>query len=660
MLTAFKGSLWGHSAAPGTPVPQMDRISSGPKHDEVPPLPGPATVVVAGVAATPASTNAEQSSDAIPSLVERFSTPPCDIAVAAEEDTVTLHRSVASDTTWNAPEEAHSPEQWYSPAVNRTITFIKEEPPQFPQESLQTNEISAAPPSTEAPVNIEFKVSDASLFLTPQQQSPIADTSPTQSSTSSSTDFALGDLPKQQLENQFVTNIEIDTDGDDQFQPAQNFQFAASDFDFLLSKGGVGDDQAVDGPRDSLLLKFDPLLKAAPLISSQRLSVTREETPEEVGAGELEQLPDFAEGSEDGVIEINSSSNPPPPIIVETAPAAEDGEGKSPEPQQQQQQQSPQESGSVVGELGGGGVLLTGLETSGFIAVAAVSPYACTTDMSMNVDEEATIPQPHCADDEEADEKMSVDNTMILDGGESSCSLAERNMSYMEPDQDSNGTGVSPGSANSETVVGKKSKNESLKIEELQKKLADAEHREEALLKRITDKDKTISKMSGVVEAYERAIADLITQKEQTTQSYEKTCEALKADSDINAEHLESLEKTFSDLHAKYERMKVITDDYKEREEELVNERNRFEESLRMQEKRYENMKSHAMTQLDIANNKLADLVRNHAQEVTKLKALLKKEEIYRASVNEQLSQKSRENEELVKICEELINGAAN
>ncbi|XP_062533495.1 transforming acidic coiled-coil-containing protein 2 isoform X3 [Armigeres subalbatus] len=577
-------------------------------------------------------------------------------AEAAEEDTVTLHRSVASDTTWNAPEEAHSPEQWYSPAVNRTITFIKEEPPQFPQESLQTNEISAAPPSTEAPVNIEFKVSDASLFLTPQQQSPIADTSPTQSSTSSSTDFALGDLPKQQLENQFVTNIEIDTDGDDQFQPAQNFQFAASDFDFLLSKGGVGDDQAVDGPRDSLLLKFDPLLKAAPLISSQRLSVTREETPEEVGAGELEQLPDFAEG----VIEINSSSNPPPPIIVETAPAAEDGEGKSPEPQQQQQQQSPQESGSVVGELGGGGVLLTGLETSGFIAVAAVSPYACTTDMSMNVDEEATIPQPHCADDEEADEKMSVDNTMILDGGESSCSLAERNMSYMEPDQDSNGTGVSPGSANSETVVGKKSKNESLKIEELQKKLADAEHREEALLKRITDKDKTISKMSGVVEAYERAIADLITQKEQTTQSYEKTCEALKADSDINAEHLESLEKTFSDLHAKYERMKVITDDYKEREEELVNERNRFEESLRMQEKRYENMKSHAMTQLDIANNKLADLVRNHAQEVTKLKALLKKEEIYRASVNEQLSQKSRENEELVKICEELINGAAN
>jgi transforming acidic coiled-coil-containing protein 3 len=57
------------------------------------------------------------------------------------------------------------------------------------------------------------------------------------------------------------------------------------------------------------------------------------------------------------------------------------------------------------------------------------------------------------------------------------------------------------------------------------------------------------------------------------------------------------------------------------------------------------------------ANNTLADLSRNHSAEVTKLKALLKKEEISRASINEQLIQKSKENAELVKICDELING---
>lgn len=57
------------------------------------------------------------------------------------------------------------------------------------------------------------------------------------------------------------------------------------------------------------------------------------------------------------------------------------------------------------------------------------------------------------------------------------------------------------------------------------------------------------------------------------------------------------------------------------------------------------------------ANKQLASLTKEHGIEITKLKALLKKEEISRASINEQLHQKSRENAELMKICDELING---
>lgn len=57
------------------------------------------------------------------------------------------------------------------------------------------------------------------------------------------------------------------------------------------------------------------------------------------------------------------------------------------------------------------------------------------------------------------------------------------------------------------------------------------------------------------------------------------------------------------------------------------------------------------------ANIKLDMMLRGHAIELTKLKAQLKKEEISRQSVTEQLVQKTKENEELVKICDELING---
>lgn len=55
---------------------------------------------------------------------------------------------------------------------------------------------------------------------------------------------------------------------------------------------------------------------------------------------------------------------------------------------------------------------------------------------------------------------------------------------------------------------------------------------------------------SGVVEAYEKAISELIAEKEQIVQSFEKKCNGLKGDSELNANHLASLEATFSDLHA--------------------------------------------------------------------------------------------------------------
>ncbi|KAM7362394.1 transforming acidic coiled-coil protein isoform 2-T2 [Cochliomyia hominivorax] len=203
----------------------------------------------------------------------------------------------------------------------------------------------------------------------------------------------------------------------------------------------------------------------------------------------------------------------------------------------------------------------------------------------------------------------------------------------------------------------KKIKNEVLKTEDIEKKLKDAEQREEALIKRITEKDKTIAKMTGVIEAYEKAIAELIAEKEQLTQHYEKQLAEVKADRDSNYHHLTSLETTFSDLHVKYEKSKEMTCQLKESEEALLAEKRKNLENLHLQEQRYDKMKNHAMQQLEIANKKLESLTREHSIEITKLKALLKKEEIARSSINEQLAQKTKENAELVKICDELISG---
>ncbi|XP_030240436.1 transforming acidic coiled-coil-containing protein 3 isoform X2 [Drosophila navojoa] len=201
----------------------------------------------------------------------------------------------------------------------------------------------------------------------------------------------------------------------------------------------------------------------------------------------------------------------------------------------------------------------------------------------------------------------------------------------------------------------KKIKNEVTRSEDIEKKLKEAEQREEALVKRITEKDKINAKLNGVIEAYEKAIAELIHDKEQLVQNHERQMQEVQADRDANYHHLTSLETTFSDLHVKYEKSKEMTAHLKQIEENLLEEKKRSLDKLRQQEQRYEQMKSHAMQQMEIANKKLALLTKEHADEMKKLKALLKKEEVSRISTAEQLQQKSRENADLLKICEELI-----
>lgn len=68
-------------------------------------------------------------------------------------------------------------------------------------------------------------------------------------------------------------------------------------------------------------------------------------------------------------------------------------------------------------------------------------------------------------------------------------------------------------------------------------------------------------------------------------------------------------------------------------------------------------MKSHTLQQFEIANAKLEQQTRTIASENTKLKAQIKREEIHKTAVQEELLQKKKQNEELVKICDELISG---
>ncbi|KAG4065108.1 hypothetical protein HA402_007505 [Bradysia odoriphaga] len=196
--------------------------------------------------------------------------------------------------------------------------------------------------------------------------------------------------------------------------------------------------------------------------------------------------------------------------------------------------------------------------------------------------------------------------------------------------------------------------------ENIRKKMEEYEATQEILLKRITEKDKAITKASNVLELYEKAIAEALAAKEKLSQNYDKEHEELKTDRDVTFQHLLSLESTFADLHMKFERNVQYTGQLQEKVTATAEEKAKAEELLRQQEFRYEKMKSHTMQQFDIANTKLEQQTRTISMDNTKLRAQIKREEIHKNAVAEELSQKKKENEELVKICDELISGQRN
>lgn len=87
------------------------------------------------------------------------------------------------------------------------------------------------------------------------------------------------------------------------------------------------------------------------------------------------------------------------------------------------------------------------------------------------------------------------------------------------------------------------------RYEDMERKLKEMEEKEEVLLKRLSEKEKQNTKMGHIVEEYERSIAELMKERAITKEEYEKRCLDLETERNANYQHLSSLETTFSDLH---------------------------------------------------------------------------------------------------------------
>lgn len=194
------------------------------------------------------------------------------------------------------------------------------------------------------------------------------------------------------------------------------------------------------------------------------------------------------------------------------------------------------------------------------------------------------------------------------------------------------------------------------KIKKLTEQNDEYAEKEKSLSQKLAEQVRNNKQMSIVMEEYERTISSLIGDREGDTKRWGEERSTLVRERDEAAAHLASMEHAFNDVHTKYERCKVIIQGYKSNEEMLKKTVEENTDAIQQLQARYETLRQHAMQQLNKANAELDSVKKAHQGDILKLNAMLKKSEVCVSSLQESLSQKIKDNEELTSICDELIN----
>ncbi|XP_076173173.1 uncharacterized protein LOC143149550 isoform X2 [Ptiloglossa arizonensis] len=161
--------------------------------------------------------------------------------------------------------------------------------------------------------------------------------------------------------------------------------------------------------------------------------------------------------------------------------------------------------------------------------------------------------------------------------------------------------------------------------------------------------------MTVVVEEYEKSISRLLTERERDRTNFEQEKAKLQEELQTTNVHLANTEAAFNDVHQKYERLKGVVSAYKNNETVLKESIQENMETIKSLEMRYDQLKNHAMIQLEKANFELDAIRKQHEDETVKLHAMVRKAELKSNSLAELVEQKTKENKELTQILDEVI-----
>nr|XP_056704295.1 transforming acidic coiled-coil-containing protein 3 [Euleptes europaea] len=162
--------------------------------------------------------------------------------------------------------------------------------------------------------------------------------------------------------------------------------------------------------------------------------------------------------------------------------------------------------------------------------------------------------------------------------------------------------------------------------------------------------------MGKILEGFEGTITQVVEDSENQKELAKKELQKVLDEKQQLLCDLNSMEKSFADLLKRSEKRKEAIEGFQKNEEALKKCVEDQAARIEKEEKRYQALKAHAEEKLCQANEEIAQVRSKAKAEVAALQASLRKEQVRAQSLERLVEQKVKENEELTKICDDLIS----
>ncbi|XP_054058558.1 transforming acidic coiled-coil-containing protein 3 isoform X1 [Rissa tridactyla] len=161
--------------------------------------------------------------------------------------------------------------------------------------------------------------------------------------------------------------------------------------------------------------------------------------------------------------------------------------------------------------------------------------------------------------------------------------------------------------------------------------------------------------MGKIVAEFESTITQMMEDAQKQKELSKKEMQKMVEEKQQAISDLNSMEKSFSELFKRFEKQKEVLEGYRKNEEALKKCAEEYLARIKKEEQRYQALKAHAEEKLHQANEEIAQVRSKAKSETAALQASLRKEQMRIQSLERTLEQKTKENDELTKICDDLI-----